>query len=349
MYNHYYPESIRSVLCSLLPDVKNVEQVTNENAEKFLQTLSMTDALIVLQDILEDDKVKQEEIEWRQKLLSLSSATTSIIDAERITQELMNENSPVYWKSKLIHMLRNNALDYDESERKFTNLGTTSPERLAAASSRSHELNETTDTIEKKLQAENNAIQKSVDVFICHAGEDKKEIALPLANKLTQLDVSVWIDKFTLRWGSSLFSRINEGLRNCRYGIVILSNSFFSKKWPDLELQALFSLMVSRGDDLILPLRPKIQQEEIVHNYPLLAGILSRSSDVGVDVLAHELVQILRQENKSEYIQVQQKPSISNTSGMNVIKRDETSTKKISDKKFQAISIEEMMSCISKN
>jgi histidyl-tRNA synthetase len=58
------------------------------------------------------------------------------------------------------------------------------------------------------------------DVFICHATEDKEEIALPLANKLRQLGVSVWIDQFSQSWGSSLFSKINKGIKECQYGIL---------------------------------------------------------------------------------------------------------------------------------
>jgi hypothetical protein len=262
-----------------------------------------------------------------------------MVDAEHVREELMNENSPVYWRAKLINMLRNNALNYDETEKRFTNLGTISPELLATASSQSDELNEVPDTIKGGQSPINNSEQRSIDVFICHASEDKDEIAVPLANKLNNLGVSVWIDKYRLRWGSSLFRKINEGLRNCRYGIVILSKSFFSKEWPEVELEALFSFMVSTGNELILPLRHKIRQEEITRNYPLLSGRLSYSSDVGVDTLAHDLVQILREDNKSVYTQNEQ--LISND-------LDEINTNRLNYKKFQDVSEKELMSCISK-
>ena len=71
--------------------------------------------------------------------------------------------------------------------------------------------------------------RKKWDVFICHASEDKEEIADPLANKLTRLGIKVWYDKFRLRWGNRLMKQIDRGLVNSKYGIVILSCSFFDK------------------------------------------------------------------------------------------------------------------------
>jgi hypothetical protein len=101
--------------------------------QRFLQSLSLEDALIVLQDILEDDKVKQEENRLKQNLLSFS-ALTSMVDSARLMEEITNENSPVFWRSKLINLLRNNALNYDESEKKFRNAENTSTDLIISAS-----------------------------------------------------------------------------------------------------------------------------------------------------------------------------------------------------------------------
>ena len=67
------------------------------------------------------------------------------------------------------------------------------------------------------------------DIFISHASEDKERIADSLAQRLEQLGFSVWYDAFILRVGDSLTDKINEGLANSRYGIVILSQKFFEK------------------------------------------------------------------------------------------------------------------------
>jgi TIR domain len=66
-------------------------------------------------------------------------------------------------------------------------------------------------------------------VFISHAHEDKDGVARPLAQRLTQLGVRVWLDENELELGDSLWETIDHGLVNSRFGIVILSPAFFSK------------------------------------------------------------------------------------------------------------------------
>jgi len=76
-------------------------------------------------------------------------------------------------------------------------------------------------------------------VFICHASEDKEEVARPLAQELRSRDFRVWIDEAEILIGDSLRRKIDEGLASSRFGIVILSPSFFAKEWPQLELDGL--------------------------------------------------------------------------------------------------------------
>ena len=73
---------------------------------------------------------------------------------------------------------------------------------------------------------------KQYDVFISHASEDKKDIAVPLYNELSARGMRVWFDEATLQPGDSLTAKINDGLRNSRFGVVILSKMFFEKDWP---------------------------------------------------------------------------------------------------------------------
>ena len=82
---------------------------------------------------------------------------------------------------------------------------------------------------------------KQYDVFISHASEDKKDIAVPLYNELSARGVRVWFDEATLQPGDSLTAKINDGLSNSRFGIVILSKMFFEKNWPPKELAAMLN------------------------------------------------------------------------------------------------------------
>ncbi len=70
------------------------------------------------------------------------------------------------------------------------------------------------------------------DVFICHASEEKDDFVRPLAHRLKENQIEVWYDEFSLKVGDSLRRSIDLGLSKCRYGIVVLSKSFFRKEWP---------------------------------------------------------------------------------------------------------------------
>lgn len=70
------------------------------------------------------------------------------------------------------------------------------------------------------------------DIFICHASEDKQSVVRPLLNVLDKEKISYWYDEAEIKWGDSIPTKINEGLRISRYVIVVLSNAFLSKNWP---------------------------------------------------------------------------------------------------------------------
>ena len=74
------------------------------------------------------------------------------------------------------------------------------------------------------------------DAFICHASEDKNDFVRPLAERLRQEHVEVWYDEFSLNVGDSLRRSIDRGLAQSRFGIVVLSPSFFRKHWSQWEL-----------------------------------------------------------------------------------------------------------------
>lgn len=91
------------------------------------------------------------------------------------------------------------------------------------------------------------------DLFISHASEDKDQIVRPLAQKLENLGVNVWYDEFTLDFGSSISRSIELGLRDSKFGLLVLSENFINKNWPDIEYRALLSRHISEKH-VILPL-----------------------------------------------------------------------------------------------
>ena len=84
-----------------------------------------------------------------------------------------------------------------------------------------------------------------------HASEDKATVARPLADRLRTWGVTVWLDAFELKIGDSLRRKIDQGLGNSRFGVVILSRSFFGKGWTQYELDGLVTRAVSGEQDLL--------------------------------------------------------------------------------------------------
>ena len=117
------------------------------------------------------------------------------------------------------------------------------------------------------------------DVFICHASEDKDFVG-PLALALRDKGLKVWYDRFKLTIGDSLRQKIDDGLANSKFGVVVLSKVFFTKSWPQNELDALASRQNENSRKVILPIWHNIEFNEIKKYSPLLSGLLAaRSSD----------------------------------------------------------------------
>jgi predicted nucleotide-binding protein len=112
--------------------------------------------------------------------------------------------------------------------------------------------------------------EKEWDVFICHASEDKTEVARPLAIELRK-SIRVWLDEGELALGDSLRRKIDEGLTRSRFGVVVLSPDFFRKEWPQSELDALVSREMN-GRKVILPILHRMAAVEVGARSGLLAA-----------------------------------------------------------------------------
>jgi hypothetical protein len=134
-------------------------------------------------------------------------------------------------------------------------------------------------------------MDKKWDVFISHASEDKATVAEPIAQFLSSVGVKVWYDNFTLSVGDSLSRSIDKGLAESRFGLVILSPSFFSKDWPEYELRGLVAKELGR-DKVILPIWHNVSKDDVLQYSPPLADKLALMTaslspdEIGLRVLA---------------------------------------------------------------
>jgi hypothetical protein len=137
-----------------------------------------------------------------------------------------------------------------------------------------------------KLQAID---QTSYDVFVSHASEDKDDFVRDFVKCLQQQGIKVWYDEFTLKVGDSLRRSIDNGLKNSRYGIVVLSEAFFSKEWPQRELDGLFAREIN-GEKVILPIWHKISKNEVLKFSPIIADMLAlNTSSFTIEEIAKEI------------------------------------------------------------
>lgn len=135
---------------------------------------------------------------------------------------------------------------------------------------------------------------REYDVFISHASEDKDGIVRPLAHALNDGGLKVWYDEFELRIGDSLRRKIDSGLANSRFGVVVLSRSFFSKGWTNYELDGLVTRSVS-GEQILLPIWHEITKQELIKYSPSLADKVARSTGTHtIDEIAKEIIDVIR-------------------------------------------------------
>lgn len=121
--------------------------------------------------------------------------------------------------------------------------------------------------------------ERAFDVFVSfvsHSSVDKPYVE-PLVKALEAAGISVWFDKIAMEWGDSLRSEIDRGLAACRYGIVVFSKAFLSKrKWTEHELNALFA-KEEPGKKVILPIWHGVTREELIAYSPAFADRLAKN------------------------------------------------------------------------
>lgn len=114
---------------------------------------------------------------------------------------------------------------------------------------------------------------KPYDVFISHASSDKLAAVNDLRNALRAQGFEVWYDSDKIKWGDKLTGVINDGLRKCEFGIIVISRSYYNRKWCEKELRDLSERDLNEGKKVILPLLLNVTLEEVIKKYPFLEDI----------------------------------------------------------------------------
>lgn len=114
------------------------------------------------------------------------------------------------------------------------------------------------------------------DVFVSHANDNKEEFVNALTAALSRLGISIWYDANILDWGDNWKLQIANGLKKCRFGIVVVSPEFLGREWTEKELNELLQRQNEAGEKVILPLLYKLTISDMKKQYPQLADFQAR-------------------------------------------------------------------------
>ena len=114
------------------------------------------------------------------------------------------------------------------------------------------------------------------DVFVSHANDNKEEFVNALTAALSRLGISIWYDANILDWGDNWKLQIVNGLKKCRFGIVVVSPEFLGREWTEKELNELLQRQNEAGEKVILPLLYKLTISDMKKQYPQLADFQAR-------------------------------------------------------------------------
>jgi len=148
-------------------------------------------------------------------------------------------------------------------------------------------------TAELEVRAEAARVPARKDLFISHASEDKEAVAKPLAEELRSRGFTVWYDDYEIKLGDSIPKKIDEGLGS-RFGVVVLSPSFFAKNWPKKELEALLQREADEGVKVVLPVWHQITVGDVRSHSRLLAMKRAAMMSKGVKAVADEIVEVIQ-------------------------------------------------------
>jgi hypothetical protein len=260
----------------------------------------------------ESDKIKrintiQSSINNNTTLTTLSSKLQEIgrlqDDSARIQGKKADIGRKISDKTKQLHQYQKDLAREQDSERRKVE----EAEKRRQREQLSHQRAITSELAQQRKLAQQlkdaskssgriRAEEEIYDVFISHASEDKEEFVRPLTQELESQGFKVWYDELTLKVGDSLRQSIDRGLAGSRYGVVVLSSAFFSKNWPQYELNGLTAREMD-GAKVILPIWHKVSKNEVMQYSPTLADKVALNSSVNsVEEIANQLAEVLKDE-----------------------------------------------------
>jgi len=126
--------------------------------------------------------------------------------------------------------------------------------------------------------------------FISHDSRDKDDLVRELAHELIRIMCPVWYDEFSLKVGDSLRQKIEQGLREAKKCIVILSPNFLANGgWGKAEFDSIFTREILEQENVVLPVWHNVGVREVYEYSPRLADKVGLPTSMGIQELATRL------------------------------------------------------------
>lgn len=108
------------------------------------------------------------------------------------------------------------------------------------------------------------------DVFLCHAWDDRKDVAKDLHDLLEAQGVSVWFSEKDVALGTPLLREIDRGLAKSKVGIVLVTPALLRRLRGEGIADKELSALLAR--DLLVPIVHNTTYEELRDVSPLLGS-----------------------------------------------------------------------------
>lgn len=247
-------------------------QSTIASVQRDIQSLNRK-----LADLAKHEASKSSKIASVSKSITKSTSVSSLGSKQREIQRLQDDiariqdkkasvSKDIANKTEKLHKAQQDLFNEQQKEQKKS-LEALSRQSRKRDRMMLSQLHDRMPPIGSVRQSDSNV---AYDAFISHATEDKEDLVRPLADILRSLGHAIWFDEFQLKVGDSLRRSIDKGLASSRFGIVVLSPSFFAKQWPQYELDGLVAKEIA-GGKVILPLWHKVSKNEVIGYSPTLA------------------------------------------------------------------------------
>ncbi len=138
---------------------------------------------------------------------------------------------------------------------------------------------------------ETDALRKTIDIFISHASEDKNFVR-SLAKKLYEYKLEIWYDENDLKLGDNFRPEIEKAISITRYAVVVCSRNYFSKSWPQQELEMLQN-KEQHNDKIILPILHDFSHDDLKKHSPSLAGKTSVASTESMELIVNKILEAI--------------------------------------------------------